>query len=82
MGDVIRVSGKTIHDLQSVMALCREGSFIVPLLFENRGEDRTDAIAVVSAPYRIQRQRVLAFLIQLAGQADSQISDPIGSIGD
>lgn len=32
----------------------------VPLLFENRGEDRTDAIAVVSAPYRVQRQRVLA----------------------
>ena len=32
----------------------------VPLLFENRGEERTDAIAVVSAPYRIQRQRVLA----------------------
>ncbi len=32
----------------------------VPLLFENRGEERTDAIAVVSAPYRIQRHRVLA----------------------
>ncbi len=32
----------------------------VPLLFENRGEERTDAIAVVSAPYRIQSHRVLA----------------------
>jgi len=32
----------------------------VPLLFETDGEARTDAIAVVSAPRRVQRQRVLA----------------------
>ncbi len=32
----------------------------VPLLFETRGEARTDAIAVATAPYRVQRQRVLA----------------------
>jgi len=32
----------------------------VPLLFETGGEARTDAIAVVSAPYRLQRARVLA----------------------
>ena len=31
----------------------------VPLLFETGGEARTDAIAVVSAPPRVQRQRVL-----------------------
>jgi dephospho-CoA kinase len=31
----------------------------VPLLFETGGEARTDAIAVVSAPFRVQRQRVL-----------------------
>jgi dephospho-CoA kinase len=31
----------------------------VPLLFETGGEARTDAIAVVSAPVRLQRQRVL-----------------------
>jgi dephospho-CoA kinase len=32
----------------------------VPLLFETGGEARTDAIAVVSAPARLQRARVLA----------------------
>jgi len=32
----------------------------IPLLFEGRGEDRCDATAVASAPYLIQRQRVLA----------------------
>ena len=32
----------------------------VPLLFETAGEARTDAIAVVSAPHRLQRARVLA----------------------
>lgn len=32
----------------------------IPLLFEGRGEDRCDATAVASAPYFIQRQRVLA----------------------
>ncbi len=32
----------------------------VPLLFETGGERRCDAVAVVSAPYREQRRRVLA----------------------
>ena len=32
----------------------------VPLLFETGGEFRCDAVAVVSAPYREQRRRVLA----------------------
>lgn len=31
----------------------------IPLLFETGGEARTDAVAVVSAPRRVQRQRVL-----------------------
>ena len=31
----------------------------VPLLYETGGEERCDAVAVVSAPYRVQRQRVL-----------------------
>ena len=32
----------------------------VPLLFETGGERRCDAVAVVSAPYRVQRRRVLS----------------------
>ncbi|MFC7332555.1 dephospho-CoA kinase [Rhodocista pekingensis] len=32
----------------------------IPLLFESRGEDRVDRIAVVSAPPSVQRARVLA----------------------
>ena len=32
----------------------------IPLLFEGRGEERCDATALASAPYFIQRQRVLA----------------------
>lgn len=32
----------------------------IPLLMEGRGESRTDAVAVVSAPFFIQKQRVLA----------------------
>jgi dephospho-CoA kinase len=32
----------------------------IPLLFETNGEDRCDAVAVVSAPEFLQRQRVLA----------------------
>ncbi|MEX0695318.1 MAG: dephospho-CoA kinase [Rhodospirillales bacterium] len=32
----------------------------VPLLFETGGENRCDAVAVVSAPYREQRRRVLS----------------------
>ena len=32
----------------------------IPLLFEGRGEERCDAIALASAPYFLQRQRVLA----------------------
>ena len=31
----------------------------VPLLFETRGEDRCDAVVVVTAPARVQRLRVL-----------------------
>lgn len=31
----------------------------IPLLFETGGQDRCDAVATVSAPARIQRQRVL-----------------------
>lgn len=32
----------------------------IPLLFENRGEGRVDAVVVVSAPPEVQRERVLA----------------------
>jgi dephospho-CoA kinase len=32
----------------------------IPLLFENRGESAFDAVIVVSAPYDVQRARVLA----------------------
>ena len=32
----------------------------IPLLLETRGEARVDAVVVVSAPYAVQRQRVLA----------------------
>lgn len=32
----------------------------IPLLFETGGQDRVDAVLVVSAPHRIQRARVLA----------------------
>lgn len=32
----------------------------IPLLYETRGEDRCDAVAVVSAPADVQRTRVLA----------------------
>jgi len=32
----------------------------IPLLFEGRGEDRCDATALASAPYFIQKQRVIA----------------------
>jgi dephospho-CoA kinase len=32
----------------------------IPLLFETKGESRVDAVAVVTAPPNIQRQRVLA----------------------
>ncbi|MBK9177110.1 MAG: YajQ family cyclic di-GMP-binding protein [Flavobacteriales bacterium] len=35
MDDMIRVTGKKIDDLQSVMALCREQDFELPLQFEN-----------------------------------------------
>jgi uncharacterized protein YajQ (UPF0234 family) len=35
MDDMVRVTGKKIDELQSVMSLCREGSFGVPLQFEN-----------------------------------------------
>ncbi len=35
MDDMVRVTGKKIDDLQGVMALCREGSYGVPLQFDN-----------------------------------------------
>lgn len=35
MDDIIRVSGKSINDLQSVIALCRKGDYEVPLQFVN-----------------------------------------------
>lgn len=35
MDDIIRVSSKSINDLQAVIALCRKGSYDVPLQFIN-----------------------------------------------
>ena len=35
MDDIIRVSSKSINDLQAVMALCRKGEYEVPLQFVN-----------------------------------------------
>jgi cyclic-di-GMP-binding protein len=35
MDDIIRVTGKKIDDLQDVIALCREGSFGLPLQYVN-----------------------------------------------
>ncbi|MGE0566637.1 MAG: YajQ family cyclic di-GMP-binding protein [Bacteroidia bacterium] len=35
MDDIIRVSGKSINDLQAVIALCRKGSYEIPLQFIN-----------------------------------------------
>lgn len=35
MDDIIRVSGKSINDLQAVIALCRKGDYEVPLQFIN-----------------------------------------------
>lgn len=35
MDDIIRVSGKSINDLQAVIALCRKGEYEVPLQFVN-----------------------------------------------
>lgn len=35
MDDIIRVSGKKIDDLQTVMAICRKGNYDVPLQFVN-----------------------------------------------
>lgn len=35
MDDIIRVSGKKIDDLQEVMAICRKGTYEVPLQFVN-----------------------------------------------
>lgn len=35
MDDIIRVSGKSINDLQAVIALCRKGTYDVPLQFVN-----------------------------------------------
>lgn len=53
----------------------------IPLLFETGGEERCDAVCVVSAPYRIQRQRVMArpgmTAEKLAGILKHQISDDL-----
>jgi uncharacterized protein YajQ (UPF0234 family) len=35
MDDIIRVSGKSINDLQAVIALCRKGDYEIPLQFIN-----------------------------------------------
>ena len=35
MDDIIRVSGKSLNDLQAVIALCRKGNYEVPLQFIN-----------------------------------------------
>ena len=35
MDDIIRVSSKSINDLQAVIAICRKGSYEVPLQFIN-----------------------------------------------
>ncbi|MCB9169855.1 MAG: YajQ family cyclic di-GMP-binding protein [Flavobacteriales bacterium] len=35
MDDMVRVNGKKIDDLQSVIALCKESGFDVPLQYEN-----------------------------------------------
>lgn len=35
MDDIIRVSAKSINDLQAVIALCRKGDYEVPLQFVN-----------------------------------------------
>ncbi len=35
MDDIIRVSSKSINDLQGVMALCRKGDYEIPLQFIN-----------------------------------------------
>ncbi len=35
MDDIIRVSGKSINDLQAVIALCRKGNYDIPLQFIN-----------------------------------------------
>ncbi|MGZ3932372.1 MAG: YajQ family cyclic di-GMP-binding protein [Bacteroidia bacterium] len=35
MDDIIRVSSKSINDLQAVIALCRKGTYDVPLQFVN-----------------------------------------------
>ena len=35
MDDIIRVSSKSINDLQGVMAICRQGDYEVPLQFVN-----------------------------------------------
>jgi hypothetical protein len=35
MDDIIRVSAKSINDLQAVIALCRKGDYEIPLQFIN-----------------------------------------------
>ena len=35
MDEILRVSGKSINDLQTVIALCRKGDYGIPLQFIN-----------------------------------------------
>lgn len=64
---------------------CRAGASLVvldvPLLFETRGEDRVDAVAVVSASAALQAQRALArpgmTVEKLAQIRAKQMSDPL-----
>jgi dephospho-CoA kinase len=46
----------------------------IPLLFETRGENRVDAIVVVSAPAAVQRARVLARPGMTAEKLDTLIA--------
>lgn len=65
---------KKLEDILHPLVRIRERAFLahhgrmgtravvldVPLLFETNGQRRCDAVAVVSAPYRIQKRRVMA----------------------
>jgi dephospho-CoA kinase len=52
------------HQRQFLSEAAKEGAELVvldiPLLFETGGNERMDAVVVVSAPHHIQRERVLA----------------------
>ncbi len=46
----------------------------IPLLYETGGENRVDCVAVVSAPYEVQRERVLARPGMTAEKFDSIVA--------